>query len=140
MTRAGELCRTLHHRQGEGRVQDKEGVHPNQQQFSFAEKQLEDDSPVKPHKRGESMLWLASSYLEHEATSQEGVKKYHLRLSIPEDMSKNPINGVDTIVRDGRGFNIILDAHSFELVHQKTSLSTDDFYNHPEKNHRCLLR
>ena len=79
------------------------------------------------------MLWIASSYLEHEATSQEGVKKYHLRLSIPEGMSKNPINGVDTLVRDGRGFNMTLDAHSFELVHQKTSLSTDDFYNHPEK-------
>ena len=30
-----------------------------------------------------SMLWLASSYLEHEATIQEGVKKYHLCLSIP---------------------------------------------------------
>ena len=26
-----------------------------------------------------------------------------------------------------------LDAHSFEWVCQKTSLSTDDFYNHPEK-------
>ena len=48
-------------------------------------------------------------------------------------MSKNPINGVETIVRDGRGFNMTLDAHSFELVYQKTSLSTDDFYNHPEK-------
>ena len=40
--------------------------------------QLEDDSPVKPHNRGESMLWLASSHLEHEATIQEGVKEYHL--------------------------------------------------------------
>ena len=49
-------------------------------------------------------------------------------------MSKNPINGVDTVVHDGRGFNMTLDAHSFELVHQKTSLSTDHFYNHPEKN------
>jgi len=48
-------------------------------------------------------------------------------------MSKNPINGVETIVRDGRGFNRALDAHSFELVHQETSSSTDDFYNHPEK-------
>ena len=48
-------------------------------------------------------------------------------------MFKNSINGVETIVRDGRGFNMTLNAHSFELVHQKTSLSTDDFYNHPEK-------
>ena len=55
------------------------------------------------------------------------------------DMSKNPINGVETTVRDGRGFNMTLDAHFFELVHQKTSLRTDDFYNHSEKNHRCLL-
>ena len=49
------------------------------------------------------------------------------------DMSKNPINGVETIVRDGRGFNMTLDAHSFALVRQKTSLSTDDFYIHPER-------
>ena len=27
------------------------------------------------------MLWLASSYLEHDATIQEGVKKYNLCLS-----------------------------------------------------------
>ena len=46
------------------------------------------------------------------------------------DMSKNPINGVETIVRDDFS---TLDAHSFEGVYQKTSLSTDDFYNHPEK-------
>jgi len=32
----------------------------------------------KSRNRGESMLWLASSYWEHEATIQEGVKKYHL--------------------------------------------------------------
>ena len=48
-------------------------------------------------------------------------------------MSKNPINVVETIVRDGRVFNMTLDAHSFELVHQKTGLGTDDFCNHPEK-------
>ena len=30
--------------------------------------------------RGESMLWLAASYLEHKATSQEGVMKFHLYL------------------------------------------------------------
>ena len=36
-------------------------------------------------------------------------------------------------MRDGRGFNMTLDAHSFELVYQKTSLSTDDFHNHPER-------
>ena len=48
-------------------------------------------------------------------------------------MFKNPINGVETFVRDGRGFNMTLDAHSLELMHQKTSLSTDDVYNHPER-------
>ena len=31
------------------------------------------------------MLWLASSYLEHEATIQERVKKYHLCLSTPSN-------------------------------------------------------
>ena len=30
------------------------------------------------------------------------------------DMSKNPINGLETTARDGRGFNMTLDAHSFE--------------------------
>ena len=49
------------------------------------------------------------------------------------DMSKNSINGVETTVRDGRGFNMTLNAHSLELLYQKTSLSTDDFYNHPER-------
>ena len=48
-------------------------------------------------------------------------------------MSRNPINGVESIVCGGRGFNMTLDAHSFELVQKKTSLSADDFYNHPEK-------
>ena len=55
-------------------------------------------------------------------------------------MSKNPINGVDTVVHDGRGFNMTLDAHSFELVHQKTSSSTDDFLQSSREKHRCLLR
>ena len=36
-------------------------------------------------------------------------------------MSKNSINDVETIVCDGRGFNMTLDTHSFELRHQKTS-------------------
>ena len=49
------------------------------------------------------------------------------------DMSKNSINGVETTVRDDRGFNMTLDAHSCELVYQKTSLSTDDFNNHFER-------
>ena len=48
-------------------------------------------------------------------------------------MSKNSINSVETIARDDRDFNTTLNTHSFELEHQKTSLSTDDFYNHPEK-------
>ena len=48
-------------------------------------------------------------------------------------MSKNSINGVETTVRDDRGFNIIRDAHSFEFVYQKTNLSTDDFYNQFER-------
>ena len=49
-------------------------------------------------------------------------------------MSKNPIKSVETIVRDGRGFNKTLDAHSFELVHQKTGWSTDDFSIIPRKS------
>ena len=38
---------------------------------------------------------------------------------VPEDMSRNPISGVEKIVRDGRGLNMTLDAHSFEVVHQR---------------------
>ena len=44
------------------------------------------------------------------------------------NMSKNSINGVETIVRDGRGFNMTLDTHSFELVHQKTTGDFTDVY------------
>ena len=36
-----------------------------------------------------SYLWLASSYLQHEATIQERVKKYDLCLSITQMMQKN---------------------------------------------------
>ena len=50
------------------------------------------------------------------------------------DTSKNSINGVETTVRDGRGSNMTLDAHSFELVFQKKSLSTDDFTIIPRKS------
>ena len=39
-------------------------------------------SEKQSHNKGESMLWLASSYVEHEATIQEGVKKFHLCLSL----------------------------------------------------------
>jgi hypothetical protein len=67
-------------------------------------------------------------YVAYQPTTEERAAQ-----GVPEEMSKNPISGVETIVRDGRGLNLTLDAHSFELVHQKTSLSTDDFYNHPEK-------
>ena len=44
------------------------------------------------------------------------------------------------LCRDGRGFYMTLDANSFELVHQKTSLRNDDFLQSSEKNHRCLLK
>ena len=39
-------------------------------------------SEEESHNRGESRLWLASSYLEHEVSIQEGVKKFHLCLSV----------------------------------------------------------
>lgn len=40
---------------------------------------------------------------------------------------------VDTLVRNGRGLGLSLDQHSFELVEQMTSLSTEEFYSDPEK-------
>jgi len=67
-------------------------------------------------------------YVAYQPTAEERTAQ-----GVPEDVSKYPINGVETTVRDGRGLNMTLDAHSFELVRQKTSLSTGDFYNHPEK-------
>ena len=42
--------------------------------------------------------------------------------SVPEDMSKNPINGVETIVCDGRGLNVTLGAHSLALKGTVTDL------------------
>ena len=67
--------------------------------------------------------------LDQPCHQRDGVQPIHS----DTDMSKNPINGLETTARDGRGFNMTLDAHSFEQVYQKTSLSMDDFYNHPEK-------
>ena len=43
------------------------------------------------------------------------------------------INGVEMTVHVGRGLNLTFDAYSLELVHQNTSLNTDDFYKHLEK-------
>ena len=48
-------------------------------------------------------------------------------------MFKYPINGVEMTVHVGRGLNLTFDAYSLELVHQNTSLNTDDFYKHLEK-------
>jgi len=67
-------------------------------------------------------------YVAYQPTAEE--RTAH---GVPEDIFKNPGNDVETTVRDGRCLNMTLDAHSFELVRQKTSLSTGDFYNHPEK-------
>ena len=41
---------------------------------------------------------------------------------VPEAMSKNPINGVETIVRDGRGLNMTLATHSFALKRRISDL------------------
>ena len=41
------------------------------------------------------------------------------------DMSKNPTNGVETIVRDGRGPNMTLDAHSSVILRNRRDLVTD---------------
>ena len=41
-------------------------------------------------------------------------------------MSKNPLNGVETSVRDGRGLNMTLGAHSFALKRRISDLVDDD--------------
>ena len=52
-------------------------------------------------------------------------------------MSKNPINGVDTIVRNGRGFNMTLAAH-FRIGASEDKLDArKNFTDHPDENHRC---
>ena len=42
-------------------------------------------SEEQSHNRGESMLWLASSYSEDKGSSQEGVKKYPFCLRTPSN-------------------------------------------------------
>jgi len=42
-------------------------------------------------------------------------------------------NAVETTIYDGRGKDLTLDVNSFALVQQTTTLSTEDFYKHPEK-------
>lgn len=46
---------------------------------------------------------------------------------------KGAPSSVAATVRDGRGKDLTLDTHSFQLVEQTTSLSTKDFYNAPDK-------
>jgi len=41
---------------------------------------------------------------------------------------------VETTVHDGRGKDLTLDTHAFELVQQKTDLSTQDFYDNTRKD------
>ena len=54
------------------------------------------------------------------------LRRRDFRMVFPKDMFKGAVCG--TIVHEGRGLNMTLDAQSFELVHHKTV-----FYNHPEK-------
>ena len=63
-------------------------------------------------------------FVPYQTTAEE-----RLAHGVPKDMFKGAVNRVNTIVHEGRGPNMTLDAHSFELVHQKTVF----FYNHPEK-------
>lgn len=67
-------------------------------------------------------------YVAYAPTDEERVAS-----NIPTGTFKGGQSVVKTIVHDGRGKKLTLDANSFELVQQTTSLSTDDFYSSPEK-------
>jgi hypothetical protein len=67
-------------------------------------------------------------YVAYQPTAEERAAS-----GVPEEMFKGASNGVETTVWDARGKNFTLDANSFELVEQTTRLSTEDFYNRPEK-------
>ena len=67
-------------------------------------------------------------YVAYQPTTEERAAQ-----GVPEEMFKYPINGVEMTVHVGRGLNLTFDAYSLELVHQNTSLNTDDFYKHLEK-------
>ena len=49
-------------------------------------------------------------YVAYQSTAEERTAQ-----GVPEAMFKSPINGVETTVRDGRGLNTTLGAHSFTL-------------------------
>lgn len=53
--------------------------------------------------------------------------------NLPEERMHGAQVAVETTVHEGRGKHLTLDANSFELVEQTTSLSSEDFYKNPEK-------
>ena len=131
---------------------DGVGNHPFREKSLLSQANAPNQEPASSSEQttGRPLYAYCTQYQKHYANVADELERYgffkkskahvaKLNALNPEpvvgitSMSKNPINGVETIVRVGRGFNMTLDAHSFELVRQKTSLSTDDFYNHPEK-------
>ena len=83
MQRHGNKQMTLH-RGVSSAVQEKVEAQPRSARPPPWRDRLQRDIPRgwrRCNRGSESMLWLASSYWEHEATIQEGVKKCHLCLN-----------------------------------------------------------
>ena len=53
--------------------------------------------------------------VSHHCVAYQPTAKERTAQGVPEAMSKNPTNGVETIVRDGHGVKMTLGAHSFAL-------------------------
>ena len=95
--------------------------------------QLPSWSTSRLRQQGMLHLHLSSSttaFLAYQTTAEE-----RLSQGVPKDMFKGAVSGVNTIVHEGRGLNMTLDAHSFELVHQKTVFLT----NTPRKSQRSTM-
>jgi len=62
---------------------------------------------------------------------------FYARPISAEDKHTSPYGGkvknVEQTIHNARGKGCALDTHSFELVEHTTTLSTNDFYEHPEK-------
>ena len=53
-------------------------------------------------------------FVAYQTTAEE-----RLAQGVPKDMFKRAVSGVNTNMHKGRGLNMTLDAHSFELVHRE---------------------
>ena len=84
-------------------------------------------------RRGNRDLWLGAACSRHYAVYQLIVEKRGARYIIPEEMSENPISGVETIAGDSRDLNLALDAYSSNWRTRRRVSARTMFCDHSEK-------